>query len=554
MRLILSGFLVTFAFTLLSQAYLIDSIHVDIRINQQGKAEVSEYFFIEFKEKRRGIIRQIPYRYTFEQRKYSTQINDISVPGERTKITNQGGHKHIRIGDPSKFFDGKKEYKINYNVEGPFLRGQDYDEFYWNITGNEWDTSIGKASFEIRAEGIEKIRYNNIRYFTGKSNANEKNANVTSENNIIRGTTTKKLNAGEGLTVAIKLPFNYVKNNNIVDLKNVPIEEIKSPPSEWWSIIPGTLLVAILGWWKGLRGSKIEYDIVPITYPPKDMSPAEVGTFIDNVPHNRDILALIPFWANMGCLKITRMPEDELLFEKLKALDSNRPEYEHEFFNKIFENGSMVQLSDINKNMYHVIQKTKSAIKKKMINEKLYDERYRAWFRSWKSVAIGFILLIPAIIMMVLEFHLLGILFFVAAAVYFILRAFNPPPSEKGLSLRGKLKGLEAHLKNENADVIASMIEKDSSYYERLFPYAFALGLEKSWNQKVQLNYDHAPHWYYTHSTINSSPTLGSLNEVFTPKSLSSAFVKIPSSSSSGGGFSGGSSGGGFGGGGGSSW
>jgi uncharacterized membrane protein YgcG len=554
MQLLYTLIFLLLTITLSGQAYLIDSVDVDIEINEDGAAEISERFYINFNERQRGIIRKIPYKYSFEQRLYSIKIKNIDVSNEHTKITRERGYTHIRIGDPSVYLTGKKEYQIKYTVEGPFIRSEDYDEFYWNITGNEWDTSIGKASFKLLIHGVEDVRYNNIRYFTGRLGANEKGAKITSRKNLIEGYTTRLLFPGEGLTVAIKLPYQYVKKDRIIDIKAVEAVEIKTPPSKWWSMIPGSIIVAILGWWKGLRGSKIEYDIIPITYPPKSMSPAEVGTFIDNIPHDRDILALIPYWANMGCLKITRMPDNELIFEKLKPLGGERPAYEHEFYSKVFEKGPKVQLSDINKNMYVTIHKTKAAIKKEMVKEKLYDERYIAWFRSWKSVPVGFALLIPAILLMIKEFHLMGMLFLAAAAVYFILRAFNPPPSEKGLALRGKLKGLEAHLKSETPEVISSMIERDPAYYERLFPYAFALGLENSWNQKVTKYYNHAPYWYHTHTSMNGNSGLKNLNEVFTPKKLSSAFIKVPTGSSSSGSFSGGSSGGGFGGGGGSSW
>ncbi len=534
------------SYSLKAQEYIIDSMLVDIEIDHDGAAKVVENIYVDFKVEKRGIIRDIPTDYTIEGKSKKVKIKNIDVINEKTKVTNARGMAQVRIGEVDKYLSGKKHYTINYTANSPFLKNESYEEFYWNVVGDKWDTSIGFVRFTIRVPSDTPIRYNDYRYFTGTEGSSDKNATVAITDNRIVGFTNQLLAPNEGLTVAVKLPSGFLLNQSFF-----AVEE-ESNQSPWWPLAPASIFFAILGWWKGLRGSKNEEKIVPISFPPEHLSPAEVGGFIDDVVHDRDVLSLIPFWGNMGLLKVTKT-KDDIIFEKIKDISAERPDYEFNFFQAIFSSGPIVSLEQINKQMYKTIAETKSAIYKSFTADNLYDERYFYWFKSWRIILIGFLFVALGIVLIVINWLLVGFTFFGCGILCFILRVFKAPPSSKGLSLRSKLKGLEAHLKSEDPKTIAETIKKDPIYYERLYPFAFALGLDKSWTNRVSEYVNEVPYWYYTD---NHPRTMSTFSESFTPKAITSAFIQYPesSNSSSSGGFSGGSSGGGFGGGGGSSW
>ena len=77
-----------------------------------------------------------------------------------------------------------------------------------------------------------------------------------------------------------------------------------------------------------------------VHYPPDDMTPAELGTFIDGKAHTRDFISLLPYWASMNYIEIIGEdnPSDDnvLFFKKLKTLDSGLPQYQHTLFEGIF--------------------------------------------------------------------------------------------------------------------------------------------------------------------------------------------------------------------------
>ena len=150
MKPLLTIFMFILAFSsAFTQAYEINNFDVSIEITESGKMKVQEVISVNFNEERRGIFRNIPFRYKLNGKKYNINISDISVTGHSQKVTNEGANKNIRIGDPDIYLTGKQTYEINYTVDKAILQYEDGQEIYWNITGHEWDTKIQNASFEI---------------------------------------------------------------------------------------------------------------------------------------------------------------------------------------------------------------------------------------------------------------------------------------------------------------------------------------------------------------------------------------------------------------------
>lgn len=553
MKQLISIVLLVFSITgIYGQGYWIDTLTVDISISDQGMAQVHEHYSVFFETKKRGIIRSMPYRYTFDNNQYSIKFRDVKVPNEATHSSNKRGNKLIRIGEKTKYLTGQKSYDIYYEVVGPFIRAEEYDEFYWNVTGPDWDTEIKHLNFSVSLPADTPLRYNDVRFFTGKAGSNGKDAEVKTDGTNIYGSSTKPIPSGSALSLAIKLPKGFVKSDSFLQLN--PNDQKQNDYGNWW-LIPIALFTSLLGWWKGLRPKYDKTgDAVAITYPPKNFSPAEVGTFIDNVAHNRDILSLLPYWAFLGFITITRTSKTDLIFQKKKVLSDDRPNYEHTFFNAIFEENDQVSLSEINAQMYQTISAVKQAITADLRQSGLYDDRYMYWFKSWRIIVLGFAFLVGGIIGIALGNPPLGIVSATVAIGCFVLRLIHPPASERGHAIRSKLKGLRKHLEDTSSS--EENLAMDNNYFERLFPFAFALGLEKSWLTKTSTRQNFHPVWYGVTPGIQHDPTFNDFTEIFKPKEINSAFNQYPASASTGssGGFSGGSSGGGFGGGGGSSW
>ena len=78
-----------------TQDFIIRDFDVKIKILKNGTADVNEEITVYFNESKRGIIRDIPYKYKFEAKEYKTPISGISVKNHKIKITESGSIKRI---------------------------------------------------------------------------------------------------------------------------------------------------------------------------------------------------------------------------------------------------------------------------------------------------------------------------------------------------------------------------------------------------------------------------------------------------------------------------
>jgi len=231
MKKILSLILFALSFNSLTaqEAFYIENYHVDIQLYTNGSFDVTETIDVFFTEKRRGIIRDIPCRYTFdtitpENRneyalgatstgKYNVLIDSINVEGYNFSVIDNGYNKSIRIGSADQYISGAHKYIIKYTVWGAINDFVDHSEFSWNIIGHEWKTEIKKATFTLSFQNKTKLEKGDIKVFSGKQgNKDNLHINYTQSNKYIKGKTKKGFQAGEGATLIVKLPTNYFNN------------------------------------------------------------------------------------------------------------------------------------------------------------------------------------------------------------------------------------------------------------------------------------------------------------------------------------------------------
>jgi uncharacterized membrane protein YgcG len=542
--------------TAFSQGFTIDSIITSISLKKSGYVIVKEDIYTDFNENKRGIYRTIQYVFSNNGTSYKTDLKDIHVDQHPFKSSKKNGEYKIRIGDPNSTVIGKQKYIIHYTIEGPFIDSKTFQEFYWNVVGNDWPTSIEYAKSTIEFE--EDFTENKLAVYTGKYNEVNKAAYISKSGKIVTAYTSKPLQSGEGFTLAIELPANYIAEDKIMKVKIIQPKPAPIPISKQIPWI--ALILAPVAYLYTLRKKhKSEEDdfyktITPKAYPPLDLTPAEVGTFHDNMVHDRDVISLIPYWGYQGFIKMEYESEHgQTYITKIKDLDPNRPPYEYKLFEAIFSYGDSVALSTLKNNFYKEFSGVKSMIKKELHGLAMYDENYSYWFKSWRMLILS-LLFIPIFIFAFLKGYILvGVATILGCLAVIILTTLSYKLTEKGQRVNQDLLGFHSFLKNQNEYDYSQLIKEDPKYFEKIFPYAVAFGLDKRFISRMSPFQSTAPMWYGMYGMPISTQPMGDFGENFSPKEISSAFSSIPMSSgsgSSGGGFSGG----GFGGGGGGSW
>ena len=562
---------------------VINSFHVRININQNASLNVTETIVYDFgAEQRHGIFREIPYKYRTDADRRTIELSNIRVTngqGHRltTSISNSGDNKVIRIGDADIFVSGVQTYIINYKIEGAINYFDDHDELYWNVTGDDWQVGISNTVAEVILPGTVSGEDIDFTCFAGVFGSNL-SCDTSSHSGNTSTFSQNELLPGQGLTVVFGFPKNTVHEPSAWD------KFVKTLKDNIILFLP--LLVLIIMWrlWltKG-RDPAGRGTIVAQYEPPDNLTPAEVGTIVDEKVHPKDTSSMIIDLAVRGYLKIRRIEKSGIFgstdyeLTKLKAGDDLKNNFEKEFFEKLFTTkkhksglskvvevisgkaeavpDDVVKISELKNSFYKTLQE---------VNKQIYKSTVTKGYFEKNPNTVRTVFAVIGIIVMFLSFPLAGIFGFLAVIALvlsgLIILLFGlkmPKKTVRGAEVYEQILGLKEYLSVAEKDRIEfhNAPEKSPERFEKLLPYAMVLGVEKAWATQFKDIYTQQPSWYQggqgdVFSAIILTSALSDFNS-----QTQSVLASSPSSAAGGGsGFSGGGVGGGFGGGGGGSW
>lgn len=346
--------------------YSIEAYKVKIEVSEENIFNIREDIDVNFIAQRHGIYRKIPIknRVTRIDGTVSQVIAKVSDVKSNTVSTyhTEGNDKVIKIGDPQVTVTGKQYYALTYTYDLGKDVGKGYDEFYFNIIGNEWDASISNVSFEI--EMPKAFEANQIDFSVGaKGNTSHKGVYYEVEGNRIIGYYEGSLQSGEALTIRIELPEGYftATRDNVSWSINLNI----------LMIFPIVILIVVLLLWLIFARNPRE-KIEECTYLPEGLNSAEVGMIYKGKASNKDAISLLFSLAQKGYLKIIDKSDKDSRYkasnsfeiEKLKAYDGG-DKVEAVFFKGLFNRRDRVDEEKLRDTFYKTVNKVK-----KLVNEK----------------------------------------------------------------------------------------------------------------------------------------------------------------------------------------
>ena len=190
--------------------FTIRNYRVDMKVSKNHVYQITETILVDFYESRHGIYRNIPTRNRIRRADGSTgttyaRVERIDCSHPFSKSMEEDVCK-IKIGDKDKRVTGQITYTLSYD----YVMGNDIldgnDEFYFNIIGTEWTTSIENVSFSI--EMPDSFDENNLGMTYGPVGEEHMNGlTYAIEGNRIEGKLDPsiKLNPYEGVTVRLLL-------------------------------------------------------------------------------------------------------------------------------------------------------------------------------------------------------------------------------------------------------------------------------------------------------------------------------------------------------------
>jgi uncharacterized membrane protein YgcG len=517
-----------------------------------------------------GLYREIPVEYVTPQGMNYSLFLDVK------RVTNGSGHDLKYESSRERHYRKLKIYVdnadntvqtiiIEYTVSDALKFFDDHDEFYWNITGDEWDVPIGSTSATISLPVEAKNVRANV--FTGTYRSRGREAEAEVVGNAVEVHTIGALAYHEGLTVAIAFDKGAVKEPTATAKASLFFR------SNWPLVLP--LIVAAFmfwRWWNTGRDPRLR-PIAAQYEPPARLTPSEVGTLVDNSADMRDITAAIVDLAVRGFLVIEEHTSDHMMGlwkdrDYNFILKKNRAEWtvlkphEQQLLDGIFSTGAAgesVSMSSLHNQFYKSLPVIKNRIFDSLVSQGYYRRRpdsvrstYLAaglivgFLAIWGGSAIGRSLGMPG-----LPFIIAGVL---SALIICGFGWFMPARTVSGTRTLEGVLGFEDFLAHVESDRFNRMI-KTPEMFEKFLPFAMALGVEKNWSKAFQNIYTQPPGWYQGGGYGPQSYPYGFVNNLNAMSSQAgTVFASAPRSSggsgfSSGGGFSGGGFGGGGGGG-----
>jgi uncharacterized membrane protein YgcG len=305
--------------------YAITSFRIEMVVNEDNTFFVREYITAYFSVEKHGFERLIPLRNQITRLDGTKSANRaritvIEVQGDKYSLYKEEGNQVIRIGNPNKTVTGSKDYIISYvyDIGKDPCRG--YDEFYFNLVGYDWDTTISGIEFKITMP--KEFDNSKLGFSSGRWGSTD-NSNVIYKvkGNVITGRYSGVLNASKALTIRLELPDGYFSrtDNNLDFMMLLAI------------ILPIIFAgITFLLWFRYGR-DEIVVETVEF-YPPQGYNSAEIGFLYRGKAEKIDVVSLLIYLADKGYIAISEYVQKssfsnkkDFKISKIKEYDGNDP-------------------------------------------------------------------------------------------------------------------------------------------------------------------------------------------------------------------------------------
>lgn len=538
-----------------------------VSLAADGDFRVEEHITYDFGAARRhGIFRDIPVVYERPwQGRYRIGVEMESVADEAGRprpyrVSREGPHLRVRIGDPDQTVTGVHDYVLRYRVERAFLFFEDHDELYWNATGDAWEVPIDAALAVVHLPGTTPAAGARTGCFTGPRGSTRSDCEIAAEADAFTFR-ARDLGPGQGLTVVVGLDKGLIAEPSGA----ARLADLARAYGLVWALLPLSALVLLRQLWRA-RGRDVgASDAIPVRYePPDGLSPAEVGTLVDESADLDDVTATVVDLAIRGHLVIEEIESPRFLFfssrdyrlRRLEAPAAGLRTHEIRLLSALFVGREEVLISELRNQFHTQLERIRDALYEEVsARDGLFPTRPDRVRQRW-LVAGVLVAVLGVAGLATARLELAGGLAIGATGALVVLFGrVMPRRTRKGRQVYEQVLGFQEFVARVDADRLERMGGRSQGRFERMLPYAIVLGVADEWAEAFAGIDARPPTWYRS----------GHPGDAFAPRAfvsdlgqslrvMGSTLASKPSGSGSSGFGGGGFSGGGFGGGGGGSW
>lgn len=553
----------------------------DIAVDDTGAIDVRETIQVVSRgdQIRRGIFRVIPLTRTMGLGRVRATFDLQSVEKDGASspynLTIESGQAKVRIGSADVVLKpGVYTYKIAYRMTKQVGFFDDYDEIYWNATGDEWGFRIDRAEAVVTLPDSARVVSTSV--YTGGFGESGHNATVSTGAGTATFATTAPLPPQTGMTVAVAFPKGIVPEPSALSrLLRDPLTAIVS--------VVGALatLVYFLYAWNRVGRDPPLGPIIPVYRP---TIPPHAMRYLDRMGY--DTKCLVAALLDLAVKGHVTFAEGEsaksLTITRVEPGRAEPSPGEAKVLAKLFtEIGDTVSLSKSDSVVLAKANTTLSSFLSGRFLRKHFDKNLgwwiagfaiaaltwiasdltgpdpvagagyrlvafaaivglfvagtlaaRSWWlvfrRNWTSLPPALLFSVFTVVALVFALGtsillignaglVAGIALVVAAAIPPIFFRLMARPTSAGLDALREIEGTRLYLTVAEADRMkfANPPDRSFEHFEALLPYAVALGVETAWTNQfahlVAAGAMVAPVWYH-----------GSHGGMWTPAALSS--------------------------------
>ena len=585
------------------EGWVIRSYDVAYEVEGDGVVHVVEDILVDFGSlQRHGIFREMPTLYSYDSdndRRIS--VSNVSVDDGQdflpASLISSGSRLQIKIGDPLVLISGEQRYRVGYFLTGALNAFPDHDEFFWNVTGDDWPVPIESASAAVL---LPSGGVNAVDCFQGSPGSTECcQSGFLPESAAF--STTRELPGGSGMTIVVGIEKGSVDVSPplLQPVEPGALDEV----TDAFDITPWTVGAALAAfvvglaavgrqWWmqgrdrwygevwylndgeNALAKRKplfareavlTEYEPPPLKKNGRSLRPAEIGVLLDESADSLDVTAtiidlavrkyiLIKETKTKGVFGLFKSTDYEI--ERLREADDDLLPYERQTLNSLFkgQKSSMVELSALRTKFYKDLAKIKEALYDQMVKKDgLFPgspTKARTIYQIGAVVIIG-VGIALGVGLWAAGWALVSIPVVLVGLVLLVVAPAMPRRTGKGRRLYQRAVGLRRFM--VTAETERQRFAERANIFHEYLPYAIIYGCVDKWAHAFEgLGQIEQAGWYVGAHPFVAASFIQSMNGF--SASVSSSIASTPGGSG-GSGFSvGGFSGGGGGGGGGGSW
>jgi uncharacterized membrane protein YgcG len=329
----------------------------DVLVQADGALDVTETIRVRSEGSRidHGIYRDFPTRYTNRsggQVRVGFEVLSVRRDGadEPWHKERQGNGVRVYAGDADTHVPpGEHVYAIRYRTTRQLGFFKDYDELYWNATGNGWLFPIDVAEARIRLP--RPVPFGQRAFYTGPQDSTAQDAEVVSElPGEIVFRTTAPLGPNEGLTVAVAWRKGVVAPPPPPSASRLWLQD-NGPPAAGALALLGVLAYYFHAWRRAGRDPKAG-TMVPIFAPPDGLSAAAMRYITKMGADSRAFAAALVELGVGGHIRLTE--EEGGFFRRDKTRIDRTPgrtvpaEPEASMLSRLFAGGDSILMEQTN--------------------------------------------------------------------------------------------------------------------------------------------------------------------------------------------------------------